>query len=76
MEYTDKEWLIEYDDCLSIHNVLYYTLYCSHLLINHEENKIEDNVSEINLKEIIDEHEEWRLKLGRILQLYGTNIEH
>ena len=60
MEYTKKEWLIDYDDYISIHNVLYYTFYCSIVLLNHEENIIKEVIKTGNIDELLELYEEKR----------------
>ena len=75
MEYTKKEWLIDYDDYISIHNVLYYTFYCSIVLLNHEENIIKEVIKTGNIDELLELYEEKRLQLGQILTTYAMNIQ-
>ena len=74
MEYTDKEWLIDYEDCLSIYNIIYYILQTSHLLVNNEKTKIEEVVSKIDISTTIEHHEQMRLELENILQLTRDSL--
>ena len=70
MEYTDKDWLIDYEDCLSIFNIIYYTLQTSDLLVNKQKTIIKEVVSQIDLTKTIQQHEQICLELENIIQSY------
>lgn len=75
MEYTNKNWLIDYEDCLSIFNIIYYTLQTSDLLVNKQKTIIKEVVSQIELTKTIQQHEQISLELENIIQSYSNSIQ-